>query len=134
MSRLDMSGRFFAAAVVAAGVSVSAGAAWAHHSFAMFDVTKVTTIEGTVKDYAWTNPHVWVDLMVPNSSGVMERWGLESQSVGILYRMGWKSDSLKPGDKVTVTPHPMKNGTVGGQVMKIATADGRELTTAMNRR
>ena len=118
---------------LACGLSFAAGGAWAHHSFAQFDADKTMEIQGTVKDFTWTNPHVWIDMTVTNAAGVPQQWGLESQSVGILYRGGWKPDSLKAGDKVTVQIHPMRDGTNGGQVMKVTFPDGRVLLTGMAR-
>lgn len=109
------------------------GAALGHHSFSMFDATRDMTIEGTVSAFTWTNPHVWIDVIVDNG-GEQERWGIETQSIGILYRQGWKADSVKVGERVRVELHPMKDGTPGGQLMKIVLPDGKELLTSMARR
>jgi hypothetical protein len=116
------------------GLLSSVCTAEAHHSFAMFDPDKDLSIEGTVQDFTWTNPHVWVDVMVVGPAGTPVKWGLETQSVGILHRMGWGPESLKKGDRIKVDLHPMKDGTPGGQLMKITFPDGRELLTAMARR
>ena len=111
------------------------GPALAHHSFAMFDSTKHIQIEGVVKDYQWTQPHVWLDLMVPaKEGGELVRWGIESQSPVILYRRGWKPDTIKAGDKITVDVFPMKDGTAGGQMLRVILPDGRIITTAMGER
>lgn len=118
---------------VLAGLSFAAPQALAHHSFAQFDTTKELTMEGTVQDFQWSNPHVWIDIMTTNSKGEPQKWGLETQSVGILFRQGWRQDSLKPGDKITVQLHPMRDGSSGGQLMKITFPDGRVLVTAMAR-
>lgn len=120
--------------VTALAIASVATPALAHHSFSMFDATKDVVVEGTVKSFAWTNPHVWIDLNVAKAGGGAETWGLESQSVGILFRQGWKASSLKPGDKIKVQLHPMKDGKPGGQVMKVILADGSELITSMARR
>jgi hypothetical protein len=101
--------------------------ALAHHSFSMFDRDKEVTKTGTVKSFAWTNPHVWLDVMVAGDNDAVQIWGLEAQTPAILYRGGWKQDSLKPGDKVTVLLHPMRDGTLGGQLMKVTFADGQVL-------
>lgn len=110
------------------------GPALAHHSFAMFDAEKDVTIEGEVIAYSWFNPHVWIDVMVSDGRGAQQRWGLESQSLGILARLGWRQDSMKAGDRVLVDLHPMKDGTPGGQVMKVTLPDGKVLLTGMARR
>ena len=108
-------------------------AALAHHSFAMFDANKEVTVEGTVKNFSWANPHVWIDVLVPNDKGEPQQWGLEAQNLGELYRRGWTAGSLKPGDKIAVQIHPMKDGSHGGQVMKATFADGRPIGTALAR-
>jgi len=95
----------------------------------MFDPEKIVTIEGTITSYDWRQPHVWVDVMVPQPSGEAIRWGGESQSPGILSRRGWRHDSIKAGDNVIMVVHPMRDGTPGGQVLKISVSDGRVFTT-----
>ena len=130
-----MSATWTIRSMIAMGALLSTVAvAEAHHSFAMFDADKDLAIEGTVQDFTWTNPHVWVDVMVVDAAGKPVKWGLETQSVGILNRMGWGPESLKKGDKIKVDLHPMKDGTPGGQLMKITFPDGRELLTGMARR
>ena len=101
--------------------------ALAHHSFNMFDETREIVVEGTVTNYAWNNPHVWIDMDVVDENGQPINWGLESRSIGILYRLGWRADSVKPGDHVTVRLNPMKDGTPGGYVITITFPDGRQL-------
>ncbi len=117
------------AVLLGAGISLGAEGAKAHHSFAMFDPEKIVTIEGTITSYDWRQPHVWVDVMVPQPSGEAIRWGGESQSPGILSRRGWRHDSIKAGDNVIMVVHPMRDGTPGGQVLKISVSDGRVFTT-----
>src|SRR5690349_10772047 len=98
----------------------------AHHSFAMFDPNKKLTIEGTVKEFQWTQPHVWLDVMVVSRPGAEPvRWGIESQSPAILWRRGWKPDSIKAGDKVVVDVLAMKDGTPGGQMLRVKLPDGQ---------
>jgi uncharacterized protein DUF6152 len=105
----------------------------AHHSFAMFDTTKQVTVQAVVKQFTWANPHVWLDVVVTDDRGQAQTWGLESLAVGLLYRDGWTADSLKPGDKVTVQLHPMRDGTNGGQLMKVTLPDGRVLNSGAAR-
>jgi hypothetical protein len=114
------------AAVAAAGLAGAAGPAFAHHSFAMFDQTKQMTLVGTVKEFQWTNPHTWIQLNVPTNGKVVE-WSIEGGSPNGLARRGWKSTSLKPGDKVTVVVAPMKDGSNGGSLKTVTTADGKTL-------
>jgi hypothetical protein len=111
-------------ALIAAGVVAIAGPAFAHHSFAMFDSAKEVTLVGTIKEFQWTNPHTWIQINVPDASGKLVEWSIEGGSPNGLARRGWKSTSLKPGEKVTLTTHPMKDGSAGGSLMKVVKADG----------
>jgi hypothetical protein len=115
---------------VIAGFAVAALAAapaFAHHSFAMFDKDKNTTLEGTIKEFQWTNPHSWVQLVVRDpTTGKEVEWSLEANSPNHLVRGGWKSSSLKPGDKAVAVFHPMKDGSPGGQLVTV-NVGGREL-------
>ena len=114
--------------LVLAGIALSAAApAFAHHSFAMFDRAKVANMSGTVKEYEWTNPHVWVHLMVADAGGKAVEWSFEMQSVAQDTRAGWRADSVKPGDKISVEFHPLKDGTRGGQLMSAVLANGKRL-------
>lgn len=99
----------------------------AHHSFAMFDQTKEIELTGTVTEFQWTNPHSWVELDVPKAGGGADHWSLESGSIHTLTRLGWKSKMVKPGDKITVTLNPMKNGSHGGAMQSIVFADGKKI-------
>jgi hypothetical protein len=109
---------------------LSAGAASAHHSMAMFDRDKTITLEGTVKEFQWTNPHSWLDVEVPDDKGGSVVWGLEMQSLNVLGHIGWKPTTLKTGDKIKVTVHPLKNGDHGGMLGDITLADGKVLSGA----
>ena len=84
----------------------------AHHSAVMFDDTKVVELSGTVKALQWTNPHVWLQVMVGDQA---TEWSLEGGSPNSLSRQGWRSTTFKPGDVVTVRLRPMKDGTAAGQ-------------------
>ena len=99
-----------AASLLAGGTTV----ALAHHSFAAFDMSTQKDITGTVKKFDWTNPHTWVWVDVANDHGGVDTYGFEGMSPNFLGRRGWTRETLKPGDKVTVTFRPMKNGDKGG--------------------
>jgi hypothetical protein len=101
--------------------------AHAHHSGAMFDITKAVTISGTIQEFNWTNPHSNFKVDVVNSSGNEEIWSVEMNSPNNLVREGWKRTTLKVGDKVTVTVRPLRDGTPGGQYVSIILADGKYL-------
>jgi hypothetical protein len=102
----------------------AASPAWAHHSFAMFDRDKPVTLTGTVKEFQWTNPHVWIQVMVPDAKGVDQEWGIECTSVNFMRRRGWDHDSLKPGDKIKLMIFPLKDGSHGGQFNKLTELNG----------
>ena len=111
-----------AAAVLAAGVSV----VQAHHSFAMFDNEKEMTIEGVVKEFQWTNPHIWIQVNVTGADGKVTEWSIEGGSPNGLRRNGWSKSSLNAGDKVSVKIHPLKDGSPGGSFMS-AVVNGEPL-------
>ena len=104
-----------------------AAPALAHHSFAMFDREKAISVSGVVKEYEWTNPHAWVHVMVADAGGKAVEWSFEMQSIAQDTRAGWRADSVKPGDKISVEFHPLKDGTRGGQLMAATLADGKRL-------
>jgi hypothetical protein len=112
------------AAVLLSGLLLGSPSVYAHHSFAMFDATKSVTLSGTVKQVDYANPHVWVYLTVENN-GKIENWGMEGGNLGGLYRMGWTKDSVKVGDQITMQVHPLKDGTTGGQIVRVTTSDGQ---------
>ena len=102
--------------------------ALAHHSFSMFDRDKTVTLTGMVKELEWTNPHAWLHMMVQDEkTGQPVLWSFEMGGVGQISGWGWKPDSVKPGDKVSVQMHPLKDHSHGGQYMAITLADGRML-------
>ena len=98
---------------------VCGGTASAHHSFAMFDQAQTKTLVGTVKQVQWTNPHIWVQIMVPDpKTGVAAEWSIEGGSPNGLSRQGWRRTTIKEGDAIEMTIHPLKDGTNGGSMMK----------------
>jgi hypothetical protein len=116
-----------ALAVCAAGLALGATAADAHHSFAVFDRSRQVSISGTVKEFQWTNPHCWIQLVVAGEDGPSVEWSLEGGSPNILVRNGWKRTALKPGDRVTVLIYPLKTGEPGGSFLEVHKADGTVL-------
>jgi hypothetical protein len=98
----------------------------AHHSFGMFDNKKEQPLVGTVKEFQWTNPHCFIQLLVPDNQSATE-WSVEMGSTAALYRLGWRPSALRPGDKITLVIHPMRDGTVGGSFVSAAAPDGKQL-------
>lgn len=101
---------------VIAAIAISAPVL-AHHSFAMFDPAKVVTLNGTVKEFRWVNPHVSL-FVLADHAGAPELWAVELTSPGNLTSLGWSRKSLNPGDKVVVEVNPLRNGEKGGGFRK----------------
>ena len=122
-------------AVTLAGIAAGllATPALAHHSFSMFDFTKITTYEVTVKDFEWANPHAWLHVMVTEEDGKAYEWALEMGSINQIASGGWKQDSVKPGDKITVVVAPLKDGSRGGSYRSGTLANGQKVSNNGNR-
>src|SRR5258708_32048089 len=108
-------------------LAFSASSALAHHSFAMFDPDKLITQTGVVKEFEWTNPHVWIHIMAPDASGKQVEWSFEMQAVPQATSGGWRSDIVRPGDKVSIEFHPLKDGSRGGELVAATLPDGKRL-------
>ena len=114
---------WLAAAVTAGVVPVAA-----HHSPAAFETQKTVSLVGTIKEFRWQNPHTWIEILVPDGKGQDVLWAVELTSPTYLVRAGWKSTTLKPGDKVTVVGRPLKSGEPGSAIFTSVTlADGTTL-------
>ena len=115
-------------ALAAIGLAL-AGPALAHHAFAMFDTNREVVLDGTVKEFQWTNPHTWVQLLVKDTAGKEVEWSIEGSSPNNLARFGWTRNSLKSGDHVQAVVHPLKDGSIGGSLVKI-TVNGQVVGAA----
>jgi hypothetical protein len=116
-------------AVIAAS-SVLALPAFAHHSGAMFDTTRTVTLTGKVREFQWSNPHCWIQLLVPATTpgaNPATEWSIEMASPVQVQMGGWRHGTLKAGDAITVVIHPMRDGTPGGNFISATAADGRAL-------
>jgi Family of unknown function (DUF6152) len=114
--------------VLAATVAISlTSTAIAHHSFARFDRSKTVVLTGIVKEFQWTNPHAWIQINVKGANGRVVEWGAECGSPNMMVRSGWKKSLLKPGDTVTVTVNPLRDGGPNGSLVTIKLADGTVL-------
>jgi len=114
---------FILASLIAGGTTL----ATAHHSAAVFDASVSKVITGTVVKFDYSNPHTWVWLDVPNDQGGMDTWGVEGMSPNYLNRRGWTRNTLKPGDKLTITLRPLKNGDKGGMWVRATRPSGEVL-------
>jgi hypothetical protein len=103
-------------------------ATYAHHGFvAWFDTTRSITLKGTITGFEWTNPHAYIYFEVKDQKGTIEKWSAEMGSVGMLARAGWKRDTVKPGDGVTLIGKPSKDGKPAMLLDKVVLASGEEL-------
>ena len=101
---------------------------FAHHGAASYDISKMTTLKGTITGIQWMNPHAEIDIDVNETSGSAQKYIVESVSPLGLSRIGWTKDSLKPGDQITVTGNLSKNGTHILRLKKIVFPTGKEIT------
>jgi hypothetical protein len=107
-----------------------AAPALAHHSFAMFDQKKIMTLDGTVIEFQWTNPHAFIEMDVV-VNGRHARWSIELNSPNNLKRQGWQRSSLKPGDRIRLRTNPLRNGHTGGLFLDVVLPDGTVLDSGM---
>lgn len=114
-------------AMLVALAAVPTVPALAHHSFAMFDQQKDVTITGTVKEFQFNNPHCFIQLMVLGKNGVGEEWSIEMGPPAHLVSVGWSRMTIRPGDKITLHVHPLKEGKLGGAFISATTSDGKKL-------
>ena len=108
--------------------------AFAHHSFAAYDVVNTRTLKGTLETLQWSNPHVTLKMLVqPDVGGAAQEWSLVTSGPAILKRFGWTRSSLKPGDRISVICNPMNDGSHGGRVHTVVLLDtGLTLKTKLS--
>jgi hypothetical protein len=108
---------------------LGAAAAYAHHSFAMFEMSKNVTYVGTVLEYNWENPHTHIIVKVPEGrdKATVGTWDVEGGAVNIMSKQGWNRATFKPGDPITVVGHPMKDGSKGVSLFYVVMPDGKRL-------
>src|SRR4051812_32898592 len=107
-------------------ILTTAGAALAHHSFAVYDHTKSLTLKGTVTKWQWSNPHAYLDIEVREANGGVKHYVLEGTSINMLQRTGWRSNMIKAGDTVTAVEAPLLNGEPAGLLLEITLANGEK--------
>ena len=116
-------------AFLASIVALAGSGAVAHHSLAPYAMAEVKTVEGTVKNFDWSNPHVRIYLLVPDGKGGASEWEFEGSSVGRLTSGGFSRDAVAPGDRITVSYNPRRDHTIGGFFVAVTTAAGTTYTT-----
>ena len=104
-----------------------AGAALAHHSPIVFDRTRQVTLTGVVTEFRWGNPHSWIHVDVADADGKVANWSIEMNPASHLAREGWRSSTLKTGDKIVVVVYPLRNDEKGGQYISVTLPDGKKL-------
>jgi hypothetical protein len=114
--------------VLAAGAILLPGALPAHHSTAEYDMATVTPIKGTVTKFEWSNPHAYIYIEAKDDKGNAVEWTAELASLGMLARVNWKRDTVKPGDAITIYGNRAKDGRTVMRLEKIAFANGQELS------
>jgi hypothetical protein len=116
------------ALAVALGLAFGVAPLLAHHSFAAeFDGTKAVDLTGTVTKVDWVNPHSWIYIDVKSDDGTVANWGLETGPPNVLYRGGWRRDTVKPGDSISVHGFVAKDGSHTLAARQVTTPDGRKL-------
>ena len=104
------------------------GQAFAHHSFSMFDQSRLVIVKGKVKEFEWVNPHSFIHLLVLDpKTNKEEEYMFEMGSTGRSARDGWKVDTIRPGDVISVTMSPLKNGSRGGLYLGAELSNGKKL-------
>jgi hypothetical protein len=120
--------QFMILVVLAAGMILSSTPARAHHSTAEFDMTTLNAVKGTVTQFEWSNPHAYIHIESKDDKGNVVEWTAELASLGMLARINWKRDTVKPGDEITIYGNPAKNGKTLMRLDKITFANGQELS------
>ena len=109
-------------------VLTAAGPAFAHHSWSGYDSSNLSTVKGTVMQFEWGNPHIWINFEVHDDKGTIENWTAGGPSPNRLSNTGWDKNTLKPGDQITFVGNRIKDGTYSMKLQKIVLPDGRELS------
>lgn len=122
-----MKGKFLVISVLGIGVSIFSAPLLAHHGNVAYDTDKKITVKGTVTQWAWSNPHCMLQFDVTDDSGQAVHWIAETENPSTMSRNGWTEKTFKPGDPVTVTAIPLKNGKPVGRIIDVVTASGERL-------
>ncbi len=99
----------------------------AHHSWSGYDMKDITTVKGTVTEFDFGNPHIWISFEVEDDKGNTQKWSAGGPSPNRLANAGWDKNTMKPGDQITFVGNRIANGTFSMKLQKIVLADGREL-------
>jgi Family of unknown function (DUF6152) len=100
---------------------------FAHHAWHGYDMANLSTVKGTVTQFDWGNPHVWISFEALDEKGNIEKWSAGGPSPSRMANTGWDKDTLKPGDQISAVGHRIEDGTFNMRLVKVVLADGREL-------
>lgn len=114
-----------AALGLAAAAALVCSAGFAHHSPAVFDRSRKVVVEGVVTEFHWGQPHSWIHMDVAGTAGAVEHWTIEMDPASQLRRHGWSSKTIKSGDRIAVTVHPLRSGEIGGQYVSVELPGGK---------
>jgi len=113
--------------LVIASLLMTGPALDAHHGAASFDTTKELTLQGTVTEWIWANPHCFLKFDAKDETGTVRNWVVETGNPTDISRSGWARLSFKPGDAVTVTVQPVKSGAPVGRIRSVLLPNGQRL-------
>ncbi len=122
-----MKGKFLMCVALGIGVSIFSLPLFAHHGAAAYDMGKSVTLKGTVTQWVWANPHCILQLDVTDDQGQVVQWSSETENPSSMVHYGYTKQSLKPGDQVTVTVVPVKNGKPFGRIVEVVLPNGQKL-------
>ena len=122
-----MKSKFLVTFALGVGVSIFSVPLLAHHGNAAYDTDRKITVKGTVTQFVWSNPHCLLQFDVTDDSGRVVHWIAETENPSTMSRNGWTKESLKPGDEVTVTALPLKNGRPIGRIIEVVPPNGQRL-------
>jgi hypothetical protein len=113
---------------VMAGIILLSAPLFAHHSTAEYDMANVTSIKGTVTKFEWTNPHAYIYMQAKDDKGNSVEWTGELASLGMLARVNWKRDTVKPGDEITMYGNRARDSRSVMRLAKVVFAGGQEMS------
>jgi len=122
-----LKGKFLKPFLLALVISIVSIPLFAHHGNAVYDDTRTITLKGTVTQWAWSNPHCILHLDVTSESGEVVPWIVETENPTSMFNIGWSKTSMQPGDQVTVTAMPVKNGKPIGRIVDVLLPSGQKL-------
>lgn len=124
--------RSLAVVAFVAGFLIPFGSALAHHSNSMYDRDHQTELKGEVTDFQWTNPHIHLFFVVKDNQGNVRKWVSEGPSPSQMVENGWKEETVKPGDRVSIVGNPSRNGSPSLRLRWVTLPNGKDLYAYRN--